>query len=102
MREDQPTTPTDASWDHFRPPRRDHCKLPPPVFSQLARETGRHLAWERINPQRNIAAFRAAYRGDERPLRALISNVTAPLGRERGRALERRGRAARERGRSGR
>lgn len=71
-------------------------------FSQLARETGRHLAWERIDAQRNIDACRAAHRGDERPLRALLSDITDQLGHERGRALEQRVRAARQRGRGGR
>lgn len=74
-------------------------------FSQLARDGGRHLAWERLDLQRNIAASRAAHRGDERPMRAMINDVTESLGRRRARELAERTRTARQRtsrGRGGR
>jgi len=50
-------------------------------FSQLAVGAGHHLAWERVSEARNNEAFIASHRGDNRPLQALINDVTEPLNR---------------------
>ena len=43
--------------------------------SQLAAGGGYRIAWERIDPERNIEISRAAHRGDERPMRDMLSDV---------------------------
>jgi cell filamentation protein len=47
-------------------------------LSSLARHAGWHLDWTRADPARNLAASIAAYEGDERPLAALLDDLTAP------------------------
>jgi hypothetical protein len=40
IREDQPHTPTDAKWSHFKPPRRSQCKPPlRPLERRLLNQT---------------------------------------------------------------
>jgi cell filamentation protein len=65
-------------------------------FELLAGETGRHLAWERVTPEQNLAAVVAAYEGNEAPLAELLGTALEPArlrgrserGRQRGDGLE--------------
>jgi len=50
-------------------------------FGQLARDAGYEIAWEHVDPERNIEASIAAIRGDERPLRKLLAEATTKLTR---------------------
>lgn len=43
---------------------------------QLAEQAGHHIAWERLDPQRNIEASRAAHEGNNRPMRELFDDIT--------------------------
>jgi len=45
-------------------------------FGQLAHGAGYEIAWGRVDPERNIEASIAALRGDEQPLRALLTEAT--------------------------
>ena len=46
---------------------------------QLAQDAGHHIDWRALDPQRNIDASRAAHRGDNQPLRAMLAElITAP------------------------
>lgn len=47
-------------------------------FGQLAGDAGFHLAWERLDRARNIETSQAAHRGDEQPLRAMLSELIEP------------------------
>src|SRR4051794_40827093 len=47
-------------------------------FELLADESGRHIAWERVTPERNLEAVVAAYEGDERPLAELLGGALEP------------------------
>ena len=44
-------------------------------IGQLAAERGYRLAWERLDPDRNLRASQASLAGDERPLRELIDDL---------------------------
>jgi len=44
-------------------------------IDQLAAGGGYRLAWERMDPARNIEVSRAAHRGDERPMREMLSSL---------------------------
>ena len=43
--------------------------------SQLAHRAGWHVAWERLHPDRNVAASIASFNGDEAPLRAMLDDL---------------------------
>lgn len=43
--------------------------------TQLARQAGWHVAWERLHPDRNIAASIASFNGNEAPLRAMLNEL---------------------------
>ncbi|HLN66390.1 MAG TPA: Fic family protein [Streptosporangiaceae bacterium] len=45
-------------------------------FSQLAHDAGHHIAWVRMDPDRNMAASAAALHGDLAPLRAMLDQLT--------------------------
>jgi cell filamentation protein len=45
-------------------------------FSQLAHDAGHHIAWVRMDPDRNTAASAAALRGDPTQLRAMLDQLT--------------------------
>jgi cell filamentation protein len=45
--------------------------------AQLAADAGYRVDWRRLDPQRNIDASRAAHRGDERPLRAILAEIVS-------------------------
>lgn len=46
---------------------------------QLAGETGCRLAWERLDPGRNVEASRASLSGDNSPLREILAELIEPL-----------------------
>lgn len=48
-------------------------------FAQLAGDAGYRLHWSRVDRERNGEAFIAAMRGDERPLRELLDEITTPM-----------------------
>ncbi len=55
------------------------------LFGQLAADAGYQLHWERVDPQQNIEACAASMRGEEGPLRDLLTPITEPHpGRGRG------------------
>ena len=45
-------------------------------FSQLAHDAGHHIAWVRMDPDRNMAASAAAHHGDLTPLREMLDQLT--------------------------
>lgn len=47
-------------------------------MSQLAHEATWHVAWERMDPERNIAASIASFEGDEALLRAMLHDLVEP------------------------
>lgn len=47
-------------------------------FSQLARDAGYEIAWNRLDADRNIAASAASLRGDDTELRALLGELIEP------------------------
>jgi cell filamentation protein len=48
-------------------------------FSQLARDAGFEIAWDRLDAQRNIDASAASFAGNSTPLRQLLAELIAPL-----------------------
>lgn len=44
-------------------------------IGQLAADAGYRVDWTRMDPAQNIAASQAAHRGDEKPLRAMLSKL---------------------------
>jgi cell filamentation protein len=48
---------------------------------QLAGEAGYRVAWERLDPRRNVEASRASLRGDNAALLEIITELTEPLER---------------------
>ncbi len=48
-------------------------------LGQLAADAGYLIAWERLDPQRNINASRVAHRGDNRPLRAMLAELIVDI-----------------------
>lgn len=48
-------------------------------LGQLARDAGYRFAWRRLDPERNLVAFRASHHGDNAPLRALLDELLEPL-----------------------
>lgn len=49
-------------------------------FGQLADDAGYLLNWDKVDPESNVQASIAAMRGDERPLRDLLTDVATPVG----------------------
>jgi cell filamentation protein len=49
-------------------------------FAQLAGDAGYRLDWQLVDPQRNTDASMAAMQGDEAPMRALLDEITQPIG----------------------
>jgi cell filamentation protein len=45
--------------------------------AQLARDAGHPVRWSAMDPQENVTASRAAHRGDDAPLRALLHKLIA-------------------------
>lgn len=49
-------------------------------FGQLASEAGWRIAWERMDPDQNVAASAASIHGDNRPLIGMFGGLVDPLG----------------------
>lgn len=49
--------------------------------TQLAADAGHRVRWAAMDRARNVAASRAAHRGDTGPLRTMLDGLVAPLGR---------------------
>ena len=49
-------------------------------FAQLAADADYRLDWQFVDPQRNTDASVAAMQGDEAPMRALLDEITKPIG----------------------
>jgi fido (protein-threonine AMPylation protein) len=47
-------------------------------FGQLTEDAGYRIAWDRLDPERNVKASRAAQRGDELPLRLMLAELREP------------------------
>lgn len=47
-------------------------------FGQLARDAGWRIAWERMDPEENVAASVASMRGEEGPLVAMLTRLVQP------------------------
>lgn len=62
--------------------------------SQLARDAGYDLHWERADPERNVEASIASMHGDMRPLRELVADITEPRPPGPGGGLRGQGRAS--------
>ena len=52
-------------------------------LQQLADEAGYHLDWTKLDADRNIAASQAAHRGNERPMRRMLADLTVAASRRR-------------------
>lgn len=48
-------------------------------FGQLARDAGHRVAWERLDPVRNVEASIASHNGDDEPLRKLLDELVENL-----------------------
>lgn len=48
------------------------------AIGQVAHEAGWHGAWERMEPERNVAASIASFEGDEVRLRAMLNELVGP------------------------
>lgn len=70
-----------ANVNALHPFREGNGRAQRAFFSQLANEAGWELAWDRLSRERNNEASVKAMRGDERDLRAAVSDITDPLGR---------------------
>lgn len=47
-------------------------------FGQLARDAGFHVAWAKLDPERNVEASIASHNGDDTKLRALLEELVTP------------------------
>ena len=48
-------------------------------LGQLAHDAGYHIAWERLDAERNLEASRASLKGDNRLLRAMLDELVEPI-----------------------
>jgi cell filamentation protein len=48
-------------------------------MAMLAESIGWHIAWDEMDPQENIDASIAAYKGDEKPLREMLAKIVTPI-----------------------
>ena len=48
-------------------------------LGQLAHKAGYHVAWERLDRERNVNASAASLRGDNGPLQAMLDNLVEPV-----------------------
>jgi cell filamentation protein len=48
------------------------------LFTQLAREAGYEIRWERLDPRAHVEACRETFYGDREPLRILLSDAVHP------------------------
>jgi len=67
-----------ADVNALHPFREGNGRAQRAFFSQLAHDAGHHIAWVRMDPDRNDAASAAAHHGDLTPLRAMLYLLTDP------------------------
>ena len=65
-----------ADVNALHPFREGNGRAQRAFFSQLAHDAGHHIAWVRMDPDRNMAASAAAHHGDLAPLRAMLDQLT--------------------------
>jgi cell filamentation protein len=76
-----------ADVDALHPFREGNGRTTRIFFGQWAAAGGVLLDWSRLDGERNVAAYQAAFRGDLRPLRELVQDLAEPLGRSPDRRL---------------
>ena len=67
-----------ADVNALHPFREGNGRAQRAFFSQLAHDAGHHIAWVRMDPDRNTAASAAAHHGDLAPLREMLDQLTDP------------------------
>ena len=65
-----------ADVNALHPFREGNGRAQRAFFSQLAHDAGHHIAWVRMDPDRNMAACAAAHHGDLAPLREMLDQLT--------------------------
>ena len=65
-----------ADVNALHPFREGNGRAQRAFFSQLAHDAGHHIAWVRMDPDRNMAASAAAHHGDLTPLREMLDQLT--------------------------
>jgi cell filamentation protein len=65
-----------ADVNALHPFREGNGRAQRAFFSQLAHDAGHHIAWVRMDPDRNVAASAAAHHGDLAPLREMPGQLT--------------------------
>jgi cell filamentation protein len=65
-----------ADVNALHPFREGNGRAQRAFFSQLAHDAGHHIAWVRMDPDRNTAASAAAHHGDLAPLREMLDQLT--------------------------
>jgi cell filamentation protein len=65
-----------ADVNALHPFREGNGRAQRAFFSQLAHDAGHHIAWVRMDPDRNMAASGAAHHGDLAPLRDMLGQLT--------------------------
>lgn len=65
--------------DAIHPFREGNGRTERAFVSQLAREAGFHLAWDRVSREQNVRAFVDAFDGDRFALRSLLTQITQPI-----------------------
>jgi hypothetical protein len=65
-----------ADVNALHPFREGNGRAQRAFFSQLAHDAGHHIAWVRMDPDRNTAASAAAHHGDPAPLRGMLNQLT--------------------------
>jgi cell filamentation protein len=65
-----------ADVNALHPFREGNGRAQRAFFSQLAHDAGHHIAWVRMDPDRNMTASAAAHHGDLAPLREMLDQLT--------------------------
>jgi len=65
-----------ADVNALHPFREGNGRTQRAFFSQLAHDAGHHIAWVRMDPDRNMAASAAAHQGDLAQLRDMLDRLT--------------------------
>lgn len=68
-----------AELNAVHPFREGNGRTQRAFLGQLARDAGYHLAWERLEGERNVAASRASLQGDNSLLRQMLDELVDPL-----------------------
>jgi len=68
-----------AEINSVHPFREGNGRTQRAFIGQLAQDVGHRIAWERLDPERNIEVSQAAHRGNTEPLRALLADLIERL-----------------------